>query len=306
MGSVAHSGNYCHGLCATPCGHDDCWQCVDHKDAAAVKYIRERIDKRLAVLTKPTIAKFAIPAPAKAADQKAMITRGALEALAEKAGIRMNWNNGQPEFFDDSVLDREKRYADAERKVLEDKVAELSKIAAQQSSGILSQQAANSMAKAAAQQMDQTVSDILKAKVEETLVADAVANEATAIAKLKAGGASDADIEAAKELMGWRPPSAHEDDEALNDRMKALFAAGPVMSWDEVNNNGSLTVEDIQRAMDSLKRANVAPGPGGKYIGIVHPNSVEQMIREKMEQALTTKLPHLDPNRYRDLKFPGE
>lgn len=290
MGAIPHSGDKCSGLCETPCPHEGCWQCEEVIEEVIVEHFRKRIDNRLMELNRTTAtikaqtSKFAIPAPAKAQDQKAMITRGALEALAEKAGVRMNWNNGAPEFFDDSVRDREKRYVDAERKVLEEKVKELEHIAAQQNSGILSQQAANSMAKAAAQQMDQTVSDILKARVEETLVADAVANEEAAIAKLKANGVSDADIDAAKALMGWRPDSS---DFVMTDEIAEWH--DEVIPPTSLMGSQPLTVEDIKRAVESMKRASVGvPVPRITIMG-----AYEDLIREKMEQTLRASLPHL-------------
>lgn len=311
-GSVPHSGNLCSGLCRTPCDHPSCWQCVEVKDKAAVEHTLKNAMSQLQALTAdhrtkaqkayqnlrpgdrakellanhdhqhsmPTHQPLFIPAPAKAQDQKTTITRGALEALCEKAGIRMDWNLGEPVFYDDSIQDRERKYTEAQRKILEEKVKELEHIAAQQNSGILSAQTANSMAKAAGQQMNSQVSDILKRKVEETLVADAVANEATAIAKLKSNGASDDDIEAARSLMGWKPGEI------------SAFVADPLYpsmqgALDPAQVQGVLTAASLQRAIEGLKAMEPPP------IVIVHPSfqsQVSDLIQKKMRETLTTNI----------------
>jgi hypothetical protein len=208
MGAVPHSGNKCSGLCLMPCGHPDCWQCAegnaklaDERAAQQVLAVKNALAKagaRSSILGQMT--------GQKATDwQKATITRGALEGLAQKAGVRMDWNNGSPVFYDEDIQNMEARYTKAQREVMDRKVKELEDIAKKQSAGILSQQTARSMAEAAGKQMDTMVNDVIKERVNETLREDISNNEQRIIEEMRANGASEDDIEAARLLAGWKP-----------------------------------------------------------------------------------------------------
>lgn len=131
MNSIPHSGNLCSGICnwqPVPCPHDDCWQCeqawqeneAKERKAEAVKLAakikpmtaeeaEEILANRVAIPARQN-AKVARPrlgsALAKASSQKpeewqkTTITRAALEALVNRAGLQMDWNNGDPIVFD--------------------------------------------------------------------------------------------------------------------------------------------------------------------------------------------------------------
>jgi hypothetical protein len=306
--------------------------------AAETKSAKERIAK-LAALTDPKPAKASIlsamSGKPSAEVQKTTITRAALEGLCEKAGITMDWNYGNPIFKDSGVrqdiADLEKRYAQAERAVLEEKVKELQRIADQQRQGVLSTQAANSMAKAAAQQMDTMANDVIKEKVEAQMRADAIANEARIRADMKAKGATDADIDAAVTLLGWKPDQslpeppkflmgvdlARDPEDWTADDMAAYFAkldAG-LMSVSglndllsgsapaQVTSGDALTAQQVQTMVAALKANNTIYPGAGAGIAIVHPSTVFQseisdLINRKMQETLRAPLPHLMPDQH--------
>lgn len=208
MTAIAHGGNTCSYKCSDMgvCNHADCPQCYE-KDAgkrdalAAQKVMKMKSDAKTDGLLKA--GKLIAEHPRD--HQKAYITRAALEALAERAGVRFDWNDGDPKFHDDGVNDSEKRWDVAERKVAMDRIRELERIAGMQQSGVLSQQAANSLAKAASQSMDKMSGDGIKNAVNETLKEDIRVNEARVKDELRKQGASDADIAAAEKLLGSKP-----------------------------------------------------------------------------------------------------
>ena len=196
MGLVPHSGNRCSGLCVTPCDHIDCWQCVDVREEAITKMALNQAKGLLSNLAAQKPEDY----------QKTTITHAALKALCEKAGIRMNWNDGNPVFHDDGTIQQvERAERNATKRALEEKVKALEDLAAKQRAGQVEPRVASSLAKAAAQQMDDMVNDIMRKSVNDTLKADAEANEARVVEELKTKGATDDDIEAAKALLGWHP-----------------------------------------------------------------------------------------------------
>lgn len=199
MGLVPHSGNRCSGLCRTPCDHTDCWQCVEVRDDETLKETKMALNH-----AKGLLGNLAAQKPEDY--KKATITHAALKALCEKAGIRMDWNGGDPVFHDDGTIKQvEQAERNAAKRALEEKVKALEDLAAKQRAGQVEARVATTLAKAAAQQMDDMVNDIMRKSVTDTLKADAEANEARVVEELKAKGATDDDIEAVKALLGWHP-----------------------------------------------------------------------------------------------------
>lgn len=250
MTQVPHSGNSCSGLCERPCDHAGCWQCEEYsdnhpelamqklkvtRDRALIKKEEDALRSALetvaaqrgqmeASLKKgpPLIPPPQRTLPLPRSSQMASITRGALEALAEKAGVRMSWNGGDPVFHDDDVNLREDLYTQAERKLMADKVKQLGDIVAKQNSKLISDQAARSLAKAAADSMDKMASDIIHQNVKEMLKSDIEANEKRVVDELKASGASDADIEAARRLMEPDPNKQNLFVQRLNSELQSI------------------------------------------------------------------------------------
>lgn len=318
---VPHSGNACSGMCVAPCSHLDCWQCGDMSDSkaidAAMKADKARIAK-LAALTKPVPEKVSILAAMSGrpdpGQQSTTITRAILETLCERAGIAMSWNNGSPIFKDSGVsaemAEVERRYASAERKVLEEKVKELDRIVKQQEAGSLTAQAANSMAKAASQQMDTMVNDILKDKVEATLRADVVANEARIRADLKSKGATDADIDAAVKLMGWKEPKADaflaaappQDDfpgwlAGLDKELSTVAGLNDLLQGSSpalVASSAPLTGDAIRRMVEQMQSHGVVSAGPGSSIAIVHPSALSELgvsdYQSEMDRIIKAKI----------------
>lgn len=274
-GAVPHSGNKCSGLCRPPCDHPDCWQCAEGRSRAQDMAAAQRLMAMTKAAEKAgATSVLGAMAGQKPEDwQKATVTRGALEALAQKAGVRMDWNNGSPVFYDDAVHEMERRYMAAERSAMEEKVKELERIAAQQRGGLISQQAARSLAEAAGQTMDTMVSDIIKQKVEATLREDMVANEAAVKGKFKQAGASDDDIAAVEKLLGGSVAKPKEAKPFAYDSSSVL------------------TMADLQRAMDQIRAAG-APDP---VTWIVHPDMAIEMSVPGNRGGKTIKLGTLSP-----------
>lgn len=259
MGLVPHSGNRCSGLCRTPCDHTDCWQCVEVRDeAVASETLKET--KMALNQAKGLLGNLSAQKPEDY--QKTTITHAALKALCEKAGIRMDWNGGDPVFHDDGTIKQvEQAERNAAKRALEEKVKALEDLAAKQRAGQVESRVATTLAKAAAQQMDDMVNDIMRKSVTDTLKADAEANEARVVEELKAKGATDDDIEAAKALLGWHPGA---------DVTEMPF----VRSWDEA---GVISVADLKRVSDKMMQAGVQPGA---YI--VHPS--DPLVQDYFKQ----------------------
>lgn len=250
MTAVPHSGNLCSGLCMTPCAHTDCWQCqgvhTERRFASAGAVLREAKDRLAAMEISPLLRSK----EGSRADQRTTITRSILEGLCERAGIVMEWNEGAPIFRDGAK--------EGERNVLVAKVKELEKIVAAEKAA---EKVARSLAKAAGEQMDTMVSDVIRQSANRTLVADAVEHEATAIQKLKDGGASDDDIEAAKTLLGWKPKEA--DIVMLSNELSTKLSTK--LSTTRVS---SSAIKEFIRLAEEMKAAG-APQPTG---AIVHPD----------------------------------
>lgn len=158
--------------------------------------------------------------------QKAIITRAALEQLAEKAGIAMSWNDGDPVFHDNGAIENAvQRYDAAERQVRTEQVARLQDIINKSEAGLISKQAANSLVASAAKSMDTMVNDVIKQKVDETLLGDIFDNEKRVKQQLRDQGATDDDIAAAEKLLGPKAPVSTPREDVLMssaDIMKAV------------------------------------------------------------------------------------
>jgi len=257
MTGIPHSGNLCSGLCMTPCAHTDCWQCqvvhTERRFASAGAVLQEAKNRLAAMEISPLLR-----SKGSRADQRTTITRSILEGLCERAGIVMEWNEGAPIFRDGAK--------EGERNVLVAKVKELEKIAADEKAGTVTEKVARSLAKAAGEQMDTMVSDVIRQSANRTLVADAVEHEATAIQKLKDGGASDDDIEAAKTLLGWKPKEA--DIVMLSNELSTKpTKLSTKVSTTRVLNSSS-AIKEFLRLAEEMKAAG-APQPTG---AIVHPD----------------------------------
>lgn len=269
-GAVPHSGNLCSGLCRPPCPHEDCWQCADgrqrRRDELAVQKLHQ-----MDVSAKKSGASILSAMKGDPKDwQKATITRGALEALAAKAGVRMDWNNGAPVFYDDDVRDMQRRFDVAEKKVMEEKLRELERIAAQQQSGNLTSRAARSLAEAAAKSMDTMVSDIIKARVEATLQEDIEANEARVKSQLKAKGASDADIAAVEKLMSVKAPKPEPKLKFQPELEDPLLDPARVQAQ-------VLTATTLRQMIEGMRQTL----PPGDYI--VNPSVYKQMVQAEQK-----------------------
>lgn len=278
MGSVPHSGNACSALCQPGCPHLDCWQCAEERekhDALSKASKIAQLDQALRK-TLPGASILGGLTAMKPEDwQKATITRGILEGLAEKAGIRMDWNNGHPIFHDADVQAMDNAYRRAEADHLAEKVKELERIAKLQSSGALTARAANAMAAAAANQMDSMVSDVIKQKVEQTFKSDIASAEEAAIQRLRDAGASDADIEAARELAGWKPEGME-------------LAATPVLPPENIRADAVL--QRMKQEIEAMKARGIT---SGTYM--VHPDLWKDLAEEAAK-----------PNIYREIaKDPG-
>lgn len=260
MGLVPHSGNRCSGLCRTPCDHTDCWQCVEVRDDETLKETKMALNQ-----AKGLLGNLAAQKPEDY--KKATITHAALKALCEKAGIRMDWNGGDPVFHDDGTIKQvERAEQNAAKRALEEKVKALEDLAAKQRAGQVESRVATTLAKAATQQMDDMVNDIMRKSVTDTLKADAEANEARVVEELKAKGATDDDIEAAKALLGWHPGADVTEMPGFMQSAASWDEAGviSVASRDEA---GVISVADLKAAADKLRQNGLPPG---SYI--VHPS----------------------------------
>lgn len=222
MGSIPHSGNLCSGMCGAPCGHEGCWQCEEMlvKEAERlVKASQQRASKALATL-RPVRPPSRTSATASYSSlQTATITREALQGLIDQVpGLQMQWNDGDP------IVIRKQADGLAGRKLNDvhgDWVPE---------GGVLAE-AVQKISADASKTIDQMVKDAMKGPPPEmaritglpgleravngmTALRDEVERVAREKAKqeeqrarevLKAQGASDDDIEAARALLGWDP-----------------------------------------------------------------------------------------------------
>lgn len=251
MTEVNHSGNICSGLCPTPCRHPDCWQCQEYKDnhpevrvknednwgipnrsprgqfgkqpkpspslAKTLTQIAQEINMNkevaglVAGLKAEVIEAQNRALKAEVARLSAIranppgtttITRQLLDELAKKAGLKMDWNGGNPTFTPDDA-----QMTAQEIKAMLKKMAPPDIIA----------QVANGVAKSAVQTMDKMAGDVLKADGYEKMVRrDIEANEQHIIEKMKKDGASDADIETYRQLVGGEEPGAVPEGVELN------------------------------------------------------------------------------------------
>ncbi len=245
MGAVPHSGN--------------------EVDEAAVKALTPSPKRSGGLLS-------GLPAQKSSEYEKTIITRAAFEALCDKAGVRMDWNGGQPVLHDDDVEKYTGAWEAAERAERKLQMKQMERILQKQQGGLISQSAANSMAASAANAMDKTVSDIIRKKVNETLREDMHANEERVKAKLKEGGATDDDIAAAEAVLGWKPevPESVTSSKlqaylcTLETEMRNITAlndllASPTVLTVIARPSAPLTQDDIRRTIEALKRNDVPP-----------------------------------------------
>lgn len=327
MTSVPHSGNECSGMCVAPCDHETCWQCMEIKERPdeMAKATRQRLQalakdyetpkRRVVDPRKSLLGK--LPAQQPKDHQTTTITRAALEDLADKAGIAMDWNDGSPIFRDGGTIRKmEEKYRAAERAVLEEKVKTLEDIAAKRDAGNLTQQAANSMAKAAGTQSDTMMSDLIKRKVEETLREDIRNNEAHVKQKLKDAGASDDDIAAAEAVLGWKPEGPTEGQPfekfldpnrvqaMVNAQLQSISGLGDLLegrrpqavstiSWDEVDTVPMLTTDALRKAVADMNRNLDSAGvvATGALVHSAFSDEVNRTIASKISERLRGELP---------------
>lgn len=161
---VNHSGNQCSGLCEAPCGHAGCWQCgeegVSVEDQQAAVALMAAADA-------PVSAKR-INADTREQDEVTTITRAALSGLATRAGLDMDWNDGDPVFreVDDPEIMREKAAAKRQVKVLEKKLEDerQARAAERQALG-----AAQQIARSADEALDEMMSKVLNGRARDPL-----------------------------------------------------------------------------------------------------------------------------------------
>lgn len=304
MTAVPHSGNLCSGLCMTPCAHTDCWQCqgvhTERRFASAGAVLQEAKNRLAAMEISPLLR-----SKGSRADQRTTITRSILEGLCERAGIVMEWNDGAPIFRDGAK--------EGERTVLVAKVKELEKIVADQKAGTVTEKVARSLAKAAGEQMDTMVSDVIRQSANRTLVADAVEHEAAAIQKLKDGGASDDDIEAAKTLLGWKPKEADIviDPERVQQMVNARLISKTTghqmlgISYDEMSNEMS-TIAGLNDLLNGMAPARVLNSSSAIKESITQTLTrlAKEMKAAGVPQDATGVIVH--PDYWKSLKFPSE
>lgn len=209
-GAVPHSGNLCSGLCRAPCGHNDCWQCNEVKQKAERKkhtspdcndlcrvpcghslckdcfnhaHNEARMAARAAYKSQGTSILNNLPAQGPGDTQKVAITRAALEGLCQRAGVRLDWNDGDPIFHDERGWESAKSWSANGKgvppKTFEDHVRQLA---------------------------DTKLSEDLRKSLDQATRDRAKLLEEQARQKLRDAGASEADIEATVALMGWEPP----------------------------------------------------------------------------------------------------
>lgn len=320
MPSVPHSGNECSGMCVAPCDHVTCWQCMEIKERPdeMAKATRQRLQalakdyetpkRRVVDPRKSLLGK--LPAQQPKDHQTATITRAALEELADKAGIAMDWNDGSPIFRDGGTIRKmEEKYRAAERALLEEKVKTLEEIAAKRDAGNLTQQAANSMAKAAGTQSDTLISDLIKRKVDETLREDIRNNEAHVKQKLKDAGASDDDIAAAEAVLGWKPEPENMRSFTPQEELESYLAridgqlqsvsglrdllagsrpqTASTISWDEL---GVTSAEEMKQTIADIKRDMLSAGLPAPQTAIVHPSMFSDVVNRTIASKITERL----------------
>jgi len=134
-----------------------------------------------------------VPAQGPGDTQKTFISRVALESLCKRAGIAMDWNNGDPILRDERGWKSAASWssvtpAETRAKTFEEQVRIISESTEQVR--VIS---------------ESTLADDLQRSVDHVLKAKAKQAEEAARQKLRDQGASEADIEAAVTLMNWKP-----------------------------------------------------------------------------------------------------
>jgi len=200
MTLIQHSGNLCSGLCLTPCGHDGCWQCVDDFKAETERAVKARAER--AVKAQEVRSKKAIDILAGevamtqrvqySENQTVSITRAALEGLiGQVPGLSMEWNGGYP------IVIRNEPSGPVGRKLNDVHGAWVPEVGVLAEAVRISGTPDTHKRVSAAKEMQAEVERILREK--------AKAEEQQAREVLKAQGASDDDIAAAADLLGWDP-----------------------------------------------------------------------------------------------------
>lgn len=260
MNAIQHSGNACSGMCRPPCGHEGCWQCDEGLDKTAARDLLQKAKSTLGMKQERPKGLLSQMRPSDPKDgQTTTITRSVLEGLCEKAGVTLIWGD-PPTFRDDGDMMRAAALKEEERKRLQqEKVKELERITQAQSSGSLSAQAARTLAENAVKTIDAQVAQVLQAGTADVIRADAEKREADVIADLKAKGATDADIEAARSLLGG-VVSEPKPSKVDPDHAPAL-----------------LTVEQLKATVAKLGASGVDLTT---TVGIVHPDFARQLEAE--------------------------
>lgn len=211
---IPHSGNYCSGLCRAPCGHLDCWQCekvlkeeaekavkaAQAKIAKASKTVYPGVPRSTTVTYKQAFAEV----------QTTTITRAALEALCERAGLDVDWNGGDPIIREKK--DKKGRHlndvprdplAEAAQRIAEGAAMTMDRVVTEALKGLGPEVLRISGIPGLHKQV--SAMDAMRAEVERLAKIKADAEEKEARDILKAQGASDEDIAAAKALFDWKP-----------------------------------------------------------------------------------------------------
>lgn len=213
---IPHSGNVCSGLCRAPCGHADCWQCEKIVAVEAEKALKDAA-KRISKSPSSTTVYPGVPRSttvtykqAFAETQTTTITRVALENLCERAGLDVVWNGGDP-----IIREKDAKHGRHLNDVSPDPLAEAAKRIAASASTTIDQMVKEALKGPTPEvlriqgipglhkQVDAMTS--MRAEVERLARIKADAEEKEARDILKAQGASDEDIAAAKALFDWSP-----------------------------------------------------------------------------------------------------
>jgi len=197
----------------TPCSHFDCWQCNAHRETPAYK--KQEADRLAQVLARKVAEEKRrsaaqgsvlgrLPAQGPKDHQKAYVGRVALEGLAARAGLTMDWNDGDPVFRE---LGSRTQWDD-------------------KSAGVdILREATDTIARNAATTLDEAVRKVVNA----TLETDLRVKEVKARQVLKANGASEDDIAAAETLLRWKP----KEGEVIPFLAQPSIDITPVVNWQQ-------------------------------------------------------------------------
>lgn len=177
--------------------------------------------------------------------QKTTISRQALEHMARKAGLQIDWNNGDPIVFDASKWTRLDDFGKTRTPYGQNAVKEAADALGRNAARNFDEQVKRLIQKNLAEELQGSVfSKAVDEATADTMARQAEAEENRIRARMREAGVSDEDIAAAQALLGGKPLAFRNDD--------------------------SIAIADIKRAIERLKAA--APQAGQPTL-IIHPDT---------------------------------